>query len=329
VDRQYSRNLGTGDGIELVMPSLTTDDGPVQNITQATRYDFVSHAIQDANDGDEIVVAAGIYMESIDFNGKAVTVRSEDPNDPNVVAGTVIDGGLKAVSFTSGEDSDSKLAGLTITGARQGVYCSTSSPTICNCRILDNIEAGIKLWETSNPTIVNCIIAGNGGDGIEMWAEKHGRAIPVNFAYIAWCIIAGNGGSGIYGGEPIVVNTIVYSNAVDPDAMQIDCDRATVSYSDVAGGFAGEGNIDADPDFARAGFWADPENPTLPAAPGGPATIWVHGDYHLSPDSPCIDAGDPALVLDSFRTDIDGQPRIIGERTDIGCDEVSHTTDIR
>ncbi|GAI61123.1 unnamed protein product, partial [marine sediment metagenome] len=32
------------------------------------------------------------YYENINFLGKAITVRSTDPNDPNVVAATIIDG---------------------------------------------------------------------------------------------------------------------------------------------------------------------------------------------------------------------------------------------
>jgi len=170
VEKMYSRNLGTGDGIELVVPSRANADGPVQNATQGIRYDFISHAVEDADDGDEIVAAQGVYIESVDFAGKAVTIRSEDPNDPAVVAATIIDGGVQAVAFTAYEDANSVLAGFTLTGATHGIYCQGSSPTIRNCKVLDNAEAGVKLWETdaANPRFANCIIAGNGGAGIEM-----------------------------------------------------------------------------------------------------------------------------------------------------------------
>jgi parallel beta-helix repeat protein len=328
-DKQYSRNLGIGNGIELVIPSLASEDGPIQNVTQDIRYDFISQAVQEANDGDEIVIAQGVYQESLNFRGKAVIVRSEDPNNPDIVATTVIDGGSYAVAFTSGENEDSMLSGLTITGATQGIYCRGSSPMIRNCCIVDNVEAGIKLWESSNPTIVNCIIAGNGGDGIEMWAVKDGRNLPINFADIVWCTIIGNRGSGINGGEPIIINTIIYSNGLDHATTQIACDAAVVSYCDVEGGFDGIGNIDTDPDFATTGFWINPNDPTLPATPGDPAAVWIHGDYHLKLDSACIDAGDPEFTLDGIWTDVDGQPRFVGGSSDIGCDEVLQPTSTR
>jgi hypothetical protein len=61
----------------------------------------------------------------------------------------------------------------------------------------------------------------------------------------------------------------------------------------------GLGNIDADPCLV------DPCN----------------GDYHLSAGSPCINAADPNYVIGIGETDIDGQPRVMGSRLDMGADE--------
>jgi hypothetical protein len=43
-------------------------------------------------------------------------------------------------------------------------------------------------------------------------------------------------------------------------------------------------------------------------------------DFHLRLDSPCINAGDNG-VLQSGWADLDGQPRLLGGRVDIGADE--------
>ena len=82
-----------------------------------------------------------------------------------------------------------------------------------------------------------------------------------------------------------------------------------VTYSNVQGGYAGQGNIDVDPLFVDPGYW-DPN--------GTPDDLdddfYVAGDYHLKSQaghwdratetwvfddvtSPCIDAGDPNAPL--------------------------------
>lgn len=295
-DKQYSRNLGTGEGIELVVPALTTEDGPVHNLTKDTRYDYIRHAVQDANGGDEIVVAPGLYRETVDFAGKNLTLRSQDPGDPTVVAETVIEGGTQAVAFTNGEEPNCVLAGLTLTGATRGIYCDAAAPAILNCRIVGNDEAGVYMVEACYPTIANCIIADNGGPGIDMWAKRGGRFIHYNQATIAHCTIVGNGAEAVAGDDPLVVNSILYGNGPDA-AAQVVARSPVVNYCNVQGGHPGTSNIDADPAFA---------------APN---------DYHLLPTSPCIDAGDPDFALEVLTEDIDGTPRTFGARPDIGCDE--------
>ena len=308
-DRQYSRNLGTGDGIELFIPSLTSDDGPVANLATSARYDYVRHALTDADDGAEIVVAPGIYRESISFNGKNLTVRSSDPSDPAVVAATIIEGTATAVTFVGAEDANCVLAGLTITGADGAIYCYAASPKIVNCRITANKGAAIELHYGSRPSILSCAINGNAGSGIEMWPKQIGRITYYNHPTISNCVISDNQVHGIYGGiptitnctiagngqsgvtspAPTIVNSIVYGNGDGSASAQISGGSCTVTSCNVEGSWPGQANIEADPCFAD---------------PAG-------GDYHLKSEagrwepglrrwvrdavtSLCIDAGNPA-----------------------------------
>ncbi len=290
VDRQYSRNLGTGEGIELVKPSLTNPDGAVENVTAGKRYDYIRHAIADASPNDEIVVSPGVYGESINLGGKNLTLRSVNPDDPAVVAATIIIGGERVVTFSGGEDVSCVLAGFTVTGANTGIYCSGASPTINTCSIEGNGGAGIELHNGSSSTIINCRIAANSGAGIQMWALTGGRVIINNYPAITNCTIAGNLQGGILGGIPTIMNSIIWANS--PQQIAETRDSVSVTYSNIQGGFAGEGNIDADPLFA------DPDN----------------GDYHLKSQagrwdpnsqtwvqdqvtSPCIDAGDVSTPI--------------------------------
>lgn len=330
-------------GLSLTL-GYAVDDGVVQNITTGERYDYIQHAIARASDGDEIVVPEGVHEEKISFLGKAVTVRSMAPDDPPVVAATVLRSNGTLVSFTDQEGPESRLAGLTITGGSQGIRCHGAAPTITRCAIMDHAQVGVKLTGASDPTITDSRITGNGAAGIEMPTTGTGRIIKRNAGTIRNCIIAGNRGQGIHGDEPrvsnctivenqlegidaygpTVANSILWLNGAGAGNKQIRGVRATVAYSDVEGGWPGEGNIDADPFLVASGSWA--------------GMVWLPGDYHLrsrgwrwdaqqaswvSDDvtSPCIDAGDPASELyDELLTaphDVGGA--VINQRINMGA----------
>jgi len=348
VEKKYSRNLGTGDGIELVVPSFATTDGPIENVTNGNKYDHIRHAINEANHGDEIILSEGIYHENINFSGKNITLSSIDPVNPAVVAGTVLAGNVSSagpvVTFATGENEACLLTGFTISGPEAAVYCSGASPAITNCRIENNGGNGIELREGSNPAITNCEINSNAGIGIEMQAKPSGRMVLYNRPIISNCVIAGNLQFGISGGIPTitnctivantgfgisnsnttVVNSIIYYNNTGTNAVQIEGNAGTVSYCDVQGGQPGEGNIDAAPCFAESGFWN--LNGTLDDVSDD---YWVAGDYHLRSQagrwhpgsqswlqdvftSPCIDAGNPD-------SDFSAEPLPNGNRINMGA----------
>ena len=284
----------------------------IENTRKRKSYSSIQRAINDASDWDEIVIRPGIYeyREKFNLRGRNITVRSADPEDQMVVGATIINGGNSGsvVTFCSGEDSNCVLSGLTITGGgngddEAGILClgEGTTPTIRNCVITRNAGVGIYSGDgvsAGKPIIKNCIIAGNEGAGIKIRGT--------NNAIITNCTIVGNGGAGIdkQWGATTVTNCIIWYN--DGDAIYPSGRRVT--YSNIEGGWSGEGNIDADPCFLEAGHW-------------DVNWLWVVGDYHLQEGSHCINAGDPNFAADPNETDIDGQPRVFDGQIDIGADE--------
>jgi hypothetical protein len=134
----------------------------VKNMTTGKRYARIQHAIYDALAGDEIVIGPGEYQENIDIRKKNLSIRSTDPNDPAVVAATVINGGHRdlVVTFSCGEESGCVLNGFTITGGIVGISCRDESPTIRNCTIESNGPNAVEFWEGYEPTIIDCTISG-------------------------------------------------------------------------------------------------------------------------------------------------------------------------
>jgi len=188
-----------------------------------------------------------------------------------------------------------------------GMYNYESNPTLTNCVFSGNSAgrngAGMYNSGSCSPTLNNCTFTGNS-------AGQHGGGI--------WC---GRGGPRLRSG-PTLVRGLIITNSIlwgdTPEEIYVSGGTTVVTYCDVEGGWPGEGNIDADPCFAEPGYWdanGTPEDPN--------DDFWVDGDYHLLPDSPCIDAGDPNYVAEPNETDLDGKPRIIGGRIDMGAYEYS------
>jgi len=101
-------------------------------------YATIQGGINGAVDGDTVLVAAGTYVENINFNGKNIVVGSLylTTQDTSYIAQTVIDGDSSGsvVIFMNGESQSSVLSGFTLTNGYAyeggGVYIYNSSPLL-------------------------------------------------------------------------------------------------------------------------------------------------------------------------------------------------------
>lgn len=130
----------------------------------------IQDGINAAVNGDTVLVSPGTYSETINFGGKAITVKSSGG-----VAVTIIDGANNGsvVTFSSSETNKSVLSGFTIqhgnAGQGGGVYVYFSSPVVENNRIINNsgqFGGGLYIGGASTAKILRNTFTGNiGGAG--------------------------------------------------------------------------------------------------------------------------------------------------------------------
>lgn len=215
-----------------------------------------------------------------------------------------------------------------------GITCygwiEDTQPTIRDCEIFFNVSegsgGGVSVVAGSNPTFERVVIRNNtavSGGGIDIsgecnttmrrcaifsnQAENFGGGISASIAVVLDLqnLTIVENSAGINGGslwcnhrvQITAVNSISRENEPDVIFLAAGNDPSTIalSFCDIAGGINGiiandddevtwgEGNIDVDPLFV------DPGN----------------GDFHLTADSPCIDAGDPEAPPDPDGTRAD------------------------
>ncbi len=289
------------------------------------------------NGSNRVHVINGVALQSV--NGPAVTVNKGywDPattNGPNAV---------RCVYLTE----FSSLSGFTLTNGASGSgygggVVSETFCVISNCVITGNVSAGNGAGSESfnNSLLVNCVLSGNtalsGGSGGGAYGSTLVNCIitnnnAANGGGVGNCtvydsLLTGNGStnvvSGASGGAAYIstlynctltgnfsrglgaangctlINSIIYYNV---NGIYADCYMCRLTNCCTT---LGNGNLTA-------------PNNSISNAPGfvDPAA----GDFHLTPWSRCLDAGNNAYATNN--TDLDGNPRIVGAAVDMGAYE--------
>lgn len=127
-------------------------------------YDYrtIQRAIDAAHGGDTIVVAQGIYVETINFRGKNIVVTSADPNSDTKPSLQPAQNGNPIVIFSGSEGPQCVLRGLLIFGGWRGngIKGNGTKATISDC-VIDTNAGGIY---DCDGLIQRCRITGNGAE---------------------------------------------------------------------------------------------------------------------------------------------------------------------
>ncbi|MCK4578921.1 MAG: Ig-like domain-containing protein, partial [Candidatus Marinimicrobia bacterium] len=183
-------------------------------------------------------------------------------------------------------------------GGGGGICCLNSSPRLVDVIIYDNQTGSGGIYpgggglrcEYSSPILENVIISKNSspGQGGGVFCIYNSNPVFIN------TVINRNDGGGIfclYDPNLTVINSILWNST--PDQVDYDLsDSISIVYSNIQGGWPGEGNISSNPAFINE----------------------IEYDYNLSDYSPSIGSGiDSVNIWGRWyfapTTDIEGNPR--------------------
>jgi len=238
------------------------------------------------------------------LSGDIGTPGDSSDNSYHVVYGTALSATTILDSFTitaGNADGNEPYS----TGGGMFNY-TNSSPTVTNVTFSNNSAisgGGISNTSNSNPTVTNVTFSNNSaisGGGISNTSNSNPALTNVTFSNnsanfgggtynnnssptLTNVTFSGNTASNYGGGisnttnsSPTLINVILWGNL--PDQVHNDSSTPVITYSDIQGGYTGEGNINLDPLLG-------------PLADNGGFTL----THMLLPGSPAIDTGSPSV----------------------------------
>lgn len=195
-----------------------------------------------------------------------------------------------------------------------------SKATVRNCRFFGNSVLGMQsalgggiYGYGSKLSIINSLFVGNHVQGVIAYGgavcdyENVGASTFRNCTFLANSAMGTTNsfGGGIcnYASDDVLVNSILWGNSALQGSQLYTRASGTsvVTYSDIEGGFAGDGNISLPPQVVRYP-WAGDDGQWGSADDD-------YGDLHLLPGSPCVDTGSNAAVP-AGETGLLGTPRV-------------------
>jgi hypothetical protein len=159
--------------------------------TPRTAFATIKKGIDAAEEGGIVLVYPGLYLEEMNFLGKALTVQGIAVSPDGVPV--LWNPGDFAVSFYSGEGLDCVLKNFIIKDSFMGVFIADSSPTLSNLTVVGNTY-GIEAYANAEPDISNTIL----------WDNTDGDLFGCRARYS--CVERGNEGEGNISDDPLFID---------------------------------------------------------------------------------------------------------------------------
>ena len=227
------------------------------NLYVPSEYPTIADAINAASYGDYIYLAPGIYEEDINLPGEINGQNGEITKNHIHIVGeagpgsTIVRGNVSLADMWWCDNNDNchyptsfgSIEGITLIESTINLRMYNLNLKLSNMVITNNSQFYFNDCYSCHLNITNITAYNNDG-----------------------CMFSSG-----YGNPSVSI-----SNSIFTEHTEFECDGGYfmsmgVQYSNIQGGFSGEGNIDVDPLFV------DAEN----------------GNFSLQSDSPCIDAGNP------------------------------------
>jgi hypothetical protein len=267
----FSENHGCKGGGGLLITA--NDDWNFTGPTASTDVEIENVIIRNNTSfkggGLSLIRVSGFDLNNIiiEQNNTTINHLTYENEGGGLFAGGSV-GSMTNISFTA---NDVHMGGT-------AVYLKYSTITMIRCHIADNFSEeafSTVIVDGGSLHLINSNIVGNTNSfGSGITSCNYGHFNIVN------SIIYDNCSTYIIGiGDWDCDEPYGPSNAlIWPGGQGYEPGTGEISYSDVLGGWTGEGNIDTDPRFISSGS----------------------GDYTLSESSPCIDAGTADINGDGF-----------------------------
>ncbi len=263
VGRDDTDGDGLRDGLEVLRGSSPLQSTPSRTANIPSEIPTIQEALCLAVSGDEIIVAPGTYEENLCFCGPDAVLRSSNPEDPDAVAATILDGGRggSVVRLTGNETEASTIRGFTIQngsasggggicggyGTWVGVHALATvrdnvirSNSVSGSSWGRRVGAGIAFCDG---TIQDNTIVENLGSGVQ-WCQGTIRdnTISGNSGGLSYCngtiesnTISDNSGMGLYSCDGTIQGNLISGNSREG----IDWCHGTIRNNTISGNQGG------------------------------------------------------------------------------------------